>query len=234
MRESSNTPRWTRHFVYRAEHTRTTWKFRAGLVALIVLAMWITRGWWTLAIARSLVCEANAAPSDAILVENFDPDYMVFERAARLRQGGLAARVLVPIQTDSRTLEPNLIAQGTAEMMAKFARLGRMEIVPIRSVEPISLNAAYDVLRFMEREHIHSLIIASPLFRSRRSALVYGATLGRAGITVRCEPIQAIGQGTTWIHTWHGIQNVAEQWLKLQYYRLYVLPFRLRAPETVD
>jgi hypothetical protein len=28
-----------------------------------------------------------------------------------------------------------------------------------------------------------------------------------------------------WTQTWHGIQDVVEQWLKLQYYRLWVLPF---------
>jgi hypothetical protein len=76
------------------------------------------------------------------------------------------------------------------------------------------------------------VIVVSPLFRSRRSALVYDATLGRAGITIRCEPVHGIPGVNTWTETWHGIQNVAEQWLKLQYYRLYVLPFRLHAQES--
>ena len=84
--------RWTRHFLYRTEHTRTTWKFRFAIVALVVIAVWLTRGWWSVTIARSLVCDRNGAPSDAILVENFDPDYLVFERAARLRRAGFAAR----------------------------------------------------------------------------------------------------------------------------------------------
>src|SRR5438552_19210918 len=116
MRESSNAPRWTRYFVYRAEHTRTTWKFRVGFVALIVVAAWLTRGWWTVAVARSLVCDGNGAPSDAILVENFDPDYLVFERATRLRRAGFAARVLVPIRTDPGTAEINAVAPSTAEV----------------------------------------------------------------------------------------------------------------------
>jgi len=234
MRESSNAPRWTRHFVYRTEHTRTTWKFRVGFVALIVIAAWLPRGWWTVAIARSLVCDANGAPSDAILVENFDPDYLVFERTTQLRRAGFATRVLVPIPTESGTSETNAVALGTAEVMAKIARLGAMDTVPTREVEPISLNAAYDVLHFIERERIRSVIVVSPLFRSRRSALVYGATLGRAGITVRCEPVQGTREVSTWTRSWHGVEVVAEQWLKLQYYRLYVLPFRLRAEKTAD
>jgi hypothetical protein len=195
-------------------------------VALVVVATWLTRGLWTVAIARSLVCDANGAPSDAILVENFDPDYLVFERATRLRRAGFAARVLVPISTDPGTSEPNLVALGTAELMAKIARIGSIDIVAMREVEPISLNAAHDILRFMKRERIRSVIVVSPLFRSRRSALVYNATLGRAGITVTCEPVQGTRDVSTWTRSWHGEQNVGEEWLKLQYYRLLVLPFR--------
>src|SRR5262245_46709338 len=177
MREYSNTPHWSRHFVYRTERTRTTWKFRVGFLALVIVAVWLTGGWWTGAVARSLVCDANRAPSDAILIENFDPDYLLFERATQLRQAGFAARVIVPMATDPGTPEENLVALGTAEAMAKIARLGTMDIVPTREVEPISLNAARDVLRFVKQERIRSVIVVSPLFRSGRSALVYGATL---------------------------------------------------------
>src|SRR5215470_3450743 len=101
MGESGNASDWTRHFFYRGEFTRTTWKFRVGLVALVLVSTWLTRDWWTAAIGRSLVCEANASPSEAILIENFDPSYLVFERAARLRQAGVAKRVLVPVPTVS-------------------------------------------------------------------------------------------------------------------------------------
>jgi len=225
MLESSKASRWTRHLFSRAEHIRTTWKLRLGLLTIAVLALWLTSGWWTVAVARSLVCDASLAPSDAILVENFDPDYLLFERARELRRAGLAARVLVPAGTDPGTQRPNAVLLGTVEVMARISRIGSIEIVPTREIEPITLNAARDVQNFIDREHIRSVIVVTPLFRSRRSALVYGATLGNAGITVRCEPVQGSRGVNNWTRTWHGIQNVLEQWLKLQYYRLYVLPF---------
>ena len=109
-------------------------------------------------------------------------------------------------------------------MLARLSRLGDFEFVPIQTVEPISLNAGRDVLRFLQKERIRSVLVVSPLYRSRRSALVYEATLGPAGITVRCEPVRS-RELASWTESWHGMQNVAEQWLKLQYYRLYVLPF---------
>jgi hypothetical protein len=225
MNDDSRTRRWTRHFVYRTECTRTTWQFRVGILAFVAISLWATRGWWTVAVARSLVCEANASPSDAILVENFDPDYLVFDRAAQIRRTGIAARVLVPIQTDPATSKPNAVALGIAEVMAGLTHIDALEIVPTREIEPISMTAAEDLLRFAERTHIRSIIVVSPLFRSRRSALVYGAILGRAGIAVRCEPTQTMPDIKWWTGTWHGVQNVTEQWLKLQYYKFYVLPF---------
>jgi hypothetical protein len=225
MRQPSTTSRWTRHLFRRTERVRTTWRLRLGLLALVILATWLTRGWWTVAIAGGLQCDASRAPSDAILVDNFDSDYLLFERASSLRQAGLAARVLVPTRTDAGTQELNAVALGTVQVMASIARVGAVEMVPTREVEPITLNAARDVQRFFEREHIRSVIVVTPLFRSRRSALVYAATLGRAGIAVRCEPVEGLLGVHTWTQSWHGIQNVVEQWLKLQYYRLWVLPF---------
>jgi hypothetical protein len=233
MRVPATIPHWTRHFVYRADHTRTTWKLRFGVLGLVIVALWLTSGRWTTGIARSLVCDESLAPSDAILVENFDPDYLLFERARNLRRAGLAARVLVPIRTDPGTQEPNDVALGIAEVMATISKVGSIELVPIREVEPISLNAARDVGRFLEREHIDSVIVVTPLFRSRRSALVYEATLGRAGVSMRCQPVSGSRSVSNWTSSWHGIQQVVEQWLKLQYYRLYVLPFRL-ATQTAD
>ena len=102
----------------------------SDLWRLVVVAAWLTHGWWTVAVARSLVCDANAAPSDAILVENFDTDYLVFERAAELRRAGLAPRVLIPVLADSRTSEPNDVAMGTAQVMARIARLGSGRLRP--------------------------------------------------------------------------------------------------------
>jgi hypothetical protein len=226
MPQVSKDPRWTRHFLGRSERTRTTWKFRFLLATLAIGVVWATSGWWTTAVARSLVCEASGAPSDAILIENFDSDYLLFERAETLRRGGLAPRVLVPVKADPDTLQPNMVALGTANLMANIARLGAIDVVPWQEVEPISLNAARDIQRFVQREHIRSVLVLSPYFRSERSALVYGATLGRAGITVRCEPVHGGPGRDRWTDSLHGVQNVAEQWLKLQYYRLYILPFR--------
>ena len=215
---------WTRHFFYRAEHIRTTWMLRLALPTILFVVLWLTSGWWTAAMARSLVCDASRTPSDAILVENFDPDYRLFDCARRLRREGVSSRVLVPTWTDPGTMEPNQVALGTVQVMSTIARLGEVEVIPTTQAEPITLNAARDIQHFLEKEHIRSILVVTPMFRSRRSSLVYAATLGRAGIAVRCLPVAGDLGVDTWTRSWHGIQQVVEQWIKLHYYRLYVLP----------
>lgn len=214
---------WQRHLWYKKEIVKTTWKLRVlVLCALLILGM-TTRTFWAQRLGQSLVCHEERTPSDAILVENFDRSYLLFEHAAALMQAGLAPRVLVHVSASGEPPQPSLVSQGITDVMVRVARMPAPTIIPIQEVEPISLHAASQIRAFLEKEQIRSVLVVTPGFRSQRSALVYRAVLNPAGIAVSCVPV--FGQKTPerWTSTWHGIQDVAEQWLKLQYYRLYVL-----------
>ena len=63
-----------------------------------------------------------------------------------------------------------------------------------------------------------------PAFRSRRTFLIYNAVLRLAGIQVGCAPVFGMTTVHNWMKSWHGMQSVALQFFKLQYYRFYVLP----------
>jgi hypothetical protein len=215
-------PSWLRHFVYRKESWRTTWKLRIGILVLGVGLVAFTREIWAVRLARGLVCTEHAPPSDALLLENFDPDYLVFERAETLRRAGAAPRIFVPVRA-SNGHELDSVESGIADLMARQAHLPAIEAIPIQLNEPISLNAANQIRDFLAQERITSVIVVAPGFRSRRSYLVYSTVLNRAHISVGCVPV--FGKTTTenWSKTMHGIQGVAEQFLKLQYYSLYKL-----------
>src|SRR5215510_5137499 len=114
---------WQRHFFYRKESLKTTWKFRLALLILVMLLVSVTREFWILKIGQSLVCTEEISPSDVILVENFDPSYLVFKHAAALHKAGLAVRVLVPTQASRDPERANLVSQGIAELMSRVARL---------------------------------------------------------------------------------------------------------------
>jgi len=174
-------------------------------------------------VGESLVCPAQTRRADAILIENFDPDYLLFERAQTLQHAGLAPRVFVPTHATPDG-ELSRVESGFNDVMVRIARLDPPEIIPVIAIEPISLNAAVQIRAVLTKQHVKSVMVLAPGFRSRRSFLVYRSILGPAGIDVSCVPVFGESTPQNWSGTWHGIQEVAEQFLKLQYYRLYALP----------
>lgn len=194
------------------------------MASTLVLGAALSRGIWIPAIGRSLVCEEQQGVVQAILVDNLDTNYGLFERAARLQREGSRIRILVL----TASANPDAVVDGVVEIMARAAQVHNWETVKIGETEPISLNAAMQVRSLLVREDIRSVALVTPGFRSRRSSLAYRAVLSRAGIAVVCVPVLGQRGVETWMETWHGIQEVALQFLKLQYYRFYVLP---RQPE---
>lgn len=217
---------WKRHLFRRKESVvTTTWKFRLVVLVCCGLLPALTRGFWVPRVGRSLVCAEAAGRVDAILVDNLEQNYLVFERAAELRKAGLDAPVFVPTKAsrDLKTLD--MVSEGVVRVMARVAWLQGFEIIPITELEPITLNSAYQIRDYLAGKNIKSMVVVTPAFRSRRSFLVYEAVLGRAGVDMSCIPVFGQTTSETWADSWHGIQGVVEQFLKLQYYRFYVLPF---------
>lgn len=214
---------WTRHLFYRRESLRTTWKLRMSVLVLAIVLVPVTHGFWAPRVARSLMCDEQIHTSDAFLLENFDPDYLVFERTTTLQKSGVATRAFVPVVIDDDSGDPNLIQKGIADLMAGVSRIQSMEIIPIRETEPISLNAARQIRDVLTGGRVKSVIVVSPGFRSRRSMMVYSSVLGPAGITTHCAPVIGTTTADNWTETWHGVQGVVEQFIKLQYYRFWVL-----------
>src|SRR5262245_52975330 len=148
----------------------TRWKLALGLVILTV-AVVVTSRYWTVRIARGLTCAEDAAQSDAMLIENFDPDYILFERAAAIENAGISAIALVPVEAFPDRNTPNPVSAGIAELMAKQARLRAWRTIAVEHIEPISLNVALQILARLRSERITSVIVVTPGLRSRRSLL---------------------------------------------------------------
>ena len=224
---------WYRHFFYRGQCLRTTWKFRLVTLAFLIVVPFLTRNVWVPGIATSLTCREELQLADAILIDNFDQNYLLFERAAALDKEGYSHRVLVPI-VDPRGADGPTVEQGIMEVMVRIAHLKEPVTIPVQEREPISLNVARQIRDFLTSHNIQSVIVVTTALRARRAQLIYDAVLGNAGVSVHCVPVYGTVTPETWTSTWHGIQEVALQFLKLQYYRLYVLPFRGQASHAVE
>jgi len=214
---------WGRHFFYRKEVWKTTWTFRLSVLVVFIAIALLTRNVLADRIGKSLVCEEHADRSDAILVENFDPEYLEFERAATLKNAGIASRVFVPVSASADPEYPDTSSSGVVGEFARVARLANLTPIPTRQTEPITLNAAIDVRNFLLKEHIRSVVFVTSGFRSQRSVLVYEKIFSPAGIKFGCVPVFGNQTPDNWTTSWHGIQDVVLQLGKLQYYRFYVL-----------
>ena len=209
---------------YRKECLKTTWPFRILALGVVVLGGWLTQGLWVPALGYSLTCEEQVGIVDAIILDNVGYDYLLFHRTTALLNDGLSQRVLVP------TIAPpadngDAVGEGFVRVMARVARLKTFETIRVDAIEPISLNVASQVREFLSTEDVTSVMLVTPGFRSKRSLLVYRNTLADASIDVACVPVFGTTSPDTWTDSWHGVQEVVLQFLKLHYYRLYVMPF---------
>jgi hypothetical protein len=176
-------------FFYRTTCVKTTWLFKGAVLLFLLLGVSVTRPWWEEGIGRELICNPDYTPSDALLLENFDPTYQVFERAAALRRAGIAKRIVVPLGVAPHG-GVDTVRRGVAELMAGVANLGSFETVPIPEEEPISLNAALALAVYLQQTQTRSVTIVTPLFRSKRSMLAYSSAFEPLGITGRCVPVE--------------------------------------------
>jgi len=163
------------------------------------------------------------SPSDVILVENFDPHDLVFERAAALHKVDLAARALVPTDTSRDPERTDLVSRGITELMVRVARLQEPAILPIRIFESISLNAAYQIRDFLTKEHLRAVIVVIDGFRSQRSLRVYRGMLAPAGIKVGCAPVFGQPPPRTGRRPDMVYKMSPSSFFKLQYYSFYIL-----------
>lgn len=214
------------YFFYRRESLKTTWTFRFLAVGTLLLVILATRSWWIPATARSLICTDEApGVSDAILVENYDTEYLLFERAALLRKQGLASRVLVAVPAGWDSPEPDLVSVEIVKLMARVAQLPPPEIITVRPTEPVRLSTTSQVRDYLQGHTIRSVIVVASGFRSRRSSALNHRFFDAAGIRSTCVPVFGGSTVENWSGTWHGIQAIGLEFLKLNYYRFYVLPF---------
>lgn len=216
--------RWLKYFIYESKVWKTTWTFRLVLIILLGACFFITRGYISEKLAESLVFRGTVEASDAVIIENFDPNYLLFEETSKLVKAGQASRVFVPVSINGSGTGPNRVNQEFVEVMCRISRIGGgCELILIDETEPIRFNAAQQIKNHLQDKGVQSVIVVSPGFSSRRSFLVYQSVFESTDIEVWCLPVFGDRNPANWADTWHGVQEVFLEFGKLWYYRLIVL-----------
>jgi uncharacterized SAM-binding protein YcdF (DUF218 family) len=208
-----------------SRQTRTTRLYKwIGFVALIICAgIVITRGHWLPWIGGYLVCQESIGVSDVILIDNVEPNYLLFERAQRLQSQGLAEIVLIPILKADTSGPPALVSIGIVDVMCRISMLRNCTTFEAPGREPISLNVARRSAEEIRSRGAHSVIIVTDGLRSRRAADIYLHVLRPLGISAHFQPVFGPHTPGNWFTSWHGIQEIVLQLGKLWYYKLAVL-----------
>ncbi len=212
-------------FLYKEEVVKTTWKLRITLFAVFMIFCLVTGRFWLVWVGQSLIYEDKLAPTDVILVENFEAPFLAgLSRAVKLRDEGYSERILVVrlIPRESRFISSNFLGQ-VWDSYCQAVGIDDPEIVAVEQVEPVTKNMAKQLASTLKKTSVESAILISGIFHSKRSCLVYREVLEPLGIQLRCLPVSGAVDPDHWWKTSHDALYVVEEFLKLQYYRLFVL-----------
>lgn len=202
-----------------------TWLRRAaaaaGLLALLLLGLYLARRPLLTAVGRSLVVSEAPRAADAILVLNGSAFRSV--RAAQLFHAGYAPRVMIvrgePLPSVLRGIQP----QQTDMAVAVLRREG-MPDSAIRVIEPprpvTSTREEAAAFAAFARDHaIRRVLLVTSEFHSRRALWSLRHVPGGDRLELVSTPIRdwAFGPEDWWRHE-RGLINVAEEVLKFAYY----------------
>lgn len=225
---------WTsvkRFALRRVEISKTTWRFRLLVCTLIAFVVVAPGKIWLTAMATSLVREDALGPADLILVEMAvlpAPD--VIDYAASLYHRRYAPRIAV-----TRYKRSDRLNDAGVELPRSLDKLLQVywadagldssvvESVPIDVIDPVTLNSARQVAEYCRAQHVARVIVVTPRYHSRRSTLSYARYMAPLGIEVRSSPPQGGLRPDNWWRTKDGILLVTQEYVRLLYYRAFVL-----------
>lgn len=152
---------------------------QAGILVVLVLAMYLSRAWWLTGLAQFLVVSDPVRPVDVIIVLGGGRVERAQEGAALYAQG-IAKNV---IATGNEIILPALRTNEAEQSALAMERLG----VPKSAIAlaPHS-ESTFDDARLsralMEQHGWHSAIVVSDPFHLRRASLVFGNVFRGSGM----------------------------------------------------
>jgi uncharacterized SAM-binding protein YcdF (DUF218 family) len=180
-------------------------------VVLIGVAMWFP-------FAGTLLIEAEPpASADAIVVlAGNAPDRL--PRAEALRDQGYAGLLVVSDErVHTHGLETTWLALHQAGVSAP--ELPDSALLVVDDPPPDStIDEARRDADLLQARGVHSVLLVTDAFHSRRAALLFRAAFGHKGMTVRSVPVaDSLDLAHWWAHPLTA-RRVVEEWTKFAYY----------------
>lgn len=186
---------------------------------LLLVAVALAAPLWAPGVGLSLVARDPLAPADAIVVLAGNAPERLAE-GEKLFDAGYAPLLIVsdePVITfGMETTWYALFLDGIA-----VPSIPRDRVAPIDPLPTSTLDEARESAAIMEQRHLHSAIVVTDEFHSRRARLLFQAEYRRHGLHVISYPVE--GQEAPLAAWWRDpiiAREVVEEYVKTAYYFL--------------
>lgn len=173
-------------------------------------------------VADFLIVEDPLQTADMIFVLNGDHDTRPF-RASELYKQGLAPLVVVAraesLPAEKLGLAPNDTDVSIGVMKALGVPPEKIIVLPVAGGVTSTFDEAIALRHYIESQDIHSLILLTSAFHTRRARWIFAKEL--AGLPVRLEVAAVPHYGfdeTNWWQSEDGLIALNNEYIKLAYY----------------
>jgi uncharacterized SAM-binding protein YcdF (DUF218 family) len=174
------------------------------------------------AIGNFLVIHDRIEPVDIIFLLNGDPTLRPYQAVALFRNR-IASKVVIARAEDSAGVKLGAYPNVTDSNITMLEQLGVPESRIVELRPPEGVNSTFDeaqaLLVYCRERGIHSVVIVTSDFHSRRARYIFRKELKGAGVKVLVAPIsdRKYGAGNWWTIE-DGVIGCENEYLKLIYY----------------
>ncbi len=167
-----------------------------------------------------VVDDAPLRPAEMLFVLNGDYNTRPF-RAAELYRQGLAPAVVIAQSANQPVQSLGLLQNETSIAVAAMEKLG----IPSEKVVvlPGGVTSTYDealaLRRYVQENDIHTVILVTSAFHTRRARWIITKELAGLGVTLQVSPVPYGGfDAANWWKSEDGLVTVNNEYVKLLYY----------------
>jgi len=196
----------------------------SAVLLLLAILVYALRSQILTGMADLLVVNDPLQPADIIFVLNGDYNTRPF-RASELYKQGLAP-IIVIAQSEMLPAEKlGLASNDTNVSIGVMKKLGvppeKIVILPVEGGVTSTFDEANALRQYIETHNIHSLILLTSAFHTRRAKWIFDREL--AGLSVRLEVAAVPSYGfdeSNWWQSEDGLITLNNEYIKLAYYIL--------------
>jgi len=189
---------------------------------LLVILVYALRSQILTGVADLLIVNDSLQPADIIFVLNGDYNTRPFRASVLYKQGFAPAVVMA--QAEMRPAEKlGLAPNDTDVAIGVMKKLGvppeRIVVLPLEGGTTSTFDEAIALRQYIESNNIHSLILLTSAFHTRRAKWIFEREL--AGLPVRLEVAAVPYYGfdeSNWWRSEDGLITLNNEYIKLFYY----------------